>query len=151
MFSAYTLRPLAFALLIAVAGCGDSGPQEFVISPVGDQMKYQQVMITAQAGTQVKVVMNNTATSEAMVHNVSVLNVHNDADVINEVGTAAMQAGEANGYLPDHPAILASTPMAKPGERTEVTFTMPPPGDYTYLCLFPGHYLLMQGTLRSTP
>ncbi len=145
------MRVLILALIVAVAGCGESGPKRVEITPVGNEMKFEQVMITAQAGTQLTIVMNNTATSEAMVHNVSVLNVHKDNAVITEVGNAAIAAGEAKGYIPDHAALLASTAMAKPGEQTEVTFTVPPPGDYTYLCLFPGHYILMQGTLRSTP
>ena len=29
-----------------------------------------------------------------------------------------------------------------------VEFTAPAEGEYTYVCTFPGHYMMMQGTMR---
>jgi azurin len=45
--------------------------------------------------------------------------------------------------------ILANTKLAGGGETVEVTFDAPKePGEYTYLCTFPGHYLAgMKGVL----
>jgi azurin len=45
--------------------------------------------------------------------------------------------------------VLASTKMAGGGETVEVTFTAPKePGEYLYICTFPGHYLAgMKGVL----
>ena len=51
--------------------------------------------------------------------------------------------------VPDNKAILAYTPMANAGERTEVVFTVPPPGDYSYICSYLGHYIQMRGVLHS--
>ena len=123
-----------------------------VIEPVGDKLEYATKEITAKSGTQLTIVMNNTASSPIMHHNVAVLELAVDNNAgINEVGAAAMKAGEAGGYIPDHEAIIAATPMAAPGKRTEITFTVPPPGSYPYVCLYPGHYVVMRGTLISTP
>jgi azurin len=47
--------------------------------------------------------------------------------------------------------ILVSTPLVYPGESFELSFVMPPPGRYTYVCVFPGHGLTMRGTLVSFP
>jgi azurin len=46
-------------------------------------------------------------------------------------------------------SVLASTPLAGPGETVEVTFKAPTAaGEYTFLCSFPGHFLSgMKGAL----
>ena len=70
------------------------------------------------------------------------------------MGEAGVAAGEAEEYVPDDSAVLASTPMADPGEKVSVTFTVPDEtGDYGYVCTFPGHYVSMYGTMkvRSDP
>ena len=129
---------------------GDASPdvRTVVLEPVGNQMKYDVTEITATAGSQLKIVFKNTATSPAMVHNVALL--EQDAP-IEEVGMAAMKAGKDSGFIPDHEALLAYTAMAEPGEEVEVEFTVPPPGEYPYVCLYPGHYVMMRGVLRSEP
>lgn len=123
-----------------------------VIEPVGNEMKFATTEITAQAGTEITLVMNNTATLAGMVHNVALLNLEpGDDEGIQAVGMAALQAGPDNAYRPAHEALITATPMAAPGERTEVTFTVPPPGSYPYACLFPGHFVTMRGVLHATP
>jgi azurin len=72
-----------------------------------------------------------------------------DNATIENIGIGAIQAGEAKDYIPDSKAILAYTPMADAGTRTEVVFTVPPPGDYAYLCTYLGHYIQMRGVLHS--
>lgn len=120
--------------------------EEVVITPVGNEMRYEVTEFTVQAGQEVKIVFRNTATSPAMHHNVVVLQ---DQESIERVGMAALEAGEANEYIPEDDAIIAHTPMSAPGETVEVTFTAPEePGDYPFICTFPGHYMLMQGTMH---
>lgn len=131
----------------AAASGSESEANEVTIEPVGNQMQYQETEFTVQAGQEVTVVFNNTATSAAMQHNVVVLNT-TDEEVINRVGQAALQAGPDSDYIPEDDAIIAHTPMSKPGETVEVTFTAPSePGEYTYICTFPGHYMTMRGTM----
>jgi azurin len=63
---------------------------------------------------------------------------------------AAMDA-RATDFIP--PAMQDEVIVAKglvgPGESVDVTFTAPmKPGTYTYLCSFPGHYMVgMKGEL----
>ena len=121
--------------------------KEVTVRPVGNQMKYETTEFTVQPGQQVRIIFENTASSPAMSHNVVVLNT-NDPEVVDRVGQAALSAGEGTGYIPADKAIIANTAMSKPGETVEVTFTAPEePGDYTYICTFPGHYTTMQGTM----
>lgn len=137
-------RPTATAPVIADA---PDGVRTIIIRPVGDEMRFEQTEITAEAGETIRVVYDNTpATSPAMMHNVVFITSH---DEINRIGQAAMGAPD---YMPDDPAVIAGTPLAGPGEIVEVTFTVPDePGEYAYACTFAGHYLMMQGTLRVTP
>ncbi len=157
---------LVGSLSLALLGCGgkkeeaattaETAPpastapeaQVVIIRPVGDEMKYETTEFTVKAGTPVKVVMENTATQLAMQHNVMITKPGTNTD---DVGLAAVQAGEAAGYIPQHDAVLFYTPLAKPGETTDVSFTAPAPGDYPYLCAFPGHYAFMKGVMHSTP
>jgi len=152
----------AFLLVFVVAACGGGergdtagdtttdtagAGDEIVIQPVGNEMRYEQTAFTVEAGQEVTIVFENSATSPAMQHNVVVLNSDDD-EVVNRVGQAALQAGEAADYIPEDEAIIAHTPLSQPGETVRVTFTAPSqPGTYRYICTFPGHFMLMQGTM----
>ena len=117
------------------------------LTPVGNQMKFEQTSFTVEAGQTITLTFENTATSPAMEHNV-VLLADNATATINRVGQAALSAG-SNAYIPEDDAILAYTDLAKPGETVTVTFTAPQtPGEYAYVCTFPGHYAMMQGAMQ---
>lgn len=139
---------------IALTGCGGAEAEPegtpvsaVTITPVGNQMKFEQAEFTVTAGTEVTLTFENTATSPAMEHNVVLLTDNADA-TINRVGQAASGAA-ATAYVPEDDAILAYTDLAEPGETVSMTFTAPDePGEYAYLCTFPGHYAMMQGTMR---
>jgi azurin len=76
--------------------------------------------------------------------------VQGDDHVAKQVSEDALTAGLEQQAIPaDKSEILAHTNLVKSGESVKVTFTAPTePGDYTYLCTFPGHYLMgMKGTL----
>ncbi|MEM6782621.1 MAG: plastocyanin/azurin family copper-binding protein [Bacteroidota bacterium] len=148
---------ISAVLVAALAACGggaDSGDGAYpdgaiVIQPVGNEMRYAQTEFTVDAGQEVTVVFENTATSPAMQHNVLILNTDNDDDV-DRVGIAGMTAG-ATDYVPDDPAVFVSTPMSQPGQTVQVTFSAPTePGRYRYICTFPGHYSVMQGVMIVT-
>lgn len=118
---------------------------ELVVPAVPNAMSYAVTRIEAPAGSKVRLVIDNReTTAAAMLHNIVVLS---DSSAVDRVGRAA--SGEAD-HIPDDPAILVHTPMADPREQTAVVFTMPPPGEYLYICTYPGHYQLMQGVLVST-
>lgn len=123
---------------------GPPPEKTITITPVGNQMEFEQTEITANPGQTVTIIFENTATSTAMQHNVVVLNTADDS-AIRRVGQAGTTA---ENYVPDDPAIITATDVAKPGETTKVTFTVPEsPGEYAYICTYPGHYVSMQGTL----
>jgi azurin len=153
-------RSVLLVALIATAGCGggDGGSSdsasgaaneavtEVTITPVGNQMTFEQTEFAVPAGEEITLTFENTATSPAMKHNVVLLTTDDDA-VVTRVGQAGTQAA-GNEYIPDDDAVLAATGLADPGETVTVTFTAPSePGRYRYICTFPGHYATMQGTM----
>lgn len=121
------------------------------LKPKGNRMRYQQTEFAVSPGETVKVVFENVATSPSMQHNVVIV-TSNDDEVFGEIGEAGTRAGSKNDYIPQEEnlreQVLAYTPMSKPGETVEVTFTAPTEmGEYGYLCTFPGHWATMQGTM----
>ena len=154
-------RGAALAVLLAIAGCqpepSSPSPEqqaildqevdaELVVVAARNAMRFETLRIEAPAGATVRLVIDNrTTTSPAMVHNVVVVR---DEAAVERVGRAA--AGEPDN-IPDDSGVLAYTPLAGPSERQAVVFTMPPPGEYPYICTYPGHFRLMRGTLISTP
>jgi azurin len=127
-----------------VVGADDGGEYpEVLVEPDGDQMTYRQTEITLKADTATRIKMSNIATVAAMLHNVVIVKKGSE----DAVGQAALAAGEAKSYVPDHPDVLAATKMAKPGETSTVVVSLPA-GEYSFICTFPGHYLIMRGTVK---
>jgi len=134
-------------LLFVLMGCGP-GEVRVEIMPEGNQLKYATQAFEVRAGQAVRLVMNNTATAAPMVHNVVVLRSDADLDAVIEASVGAADTG----FIPSHPAIIAATPTAQPGEQTETQFVAPTKaGEYPFVCLYPGHYFLMRGVMHVTP
>jgi putative heme-binding domain-containing protein len=72
----------------------------------------------------------------------------------DEVGLKAIELGAKGfevGYVPESPHILWSIKLVDYGQQKEIEFMAPQEeGAYTYVCTFPGHHLLMRGTLYVT-
>ena len=120
------------------------------LGAIPNVMKFDQAELTAKAGTRVRLVFTN---NDHMPHNVLLLR----AGTLEAVGAMADRmvtepTAIARNYIPDTADVLASTPLVNPNETAEFTFTAPAtPGRYPYVCTFPGHWRLMQGTLVVTP
>jgi putative heme-binding domain-containing protein len=55
---------------------------------------------------------------------------------------------EGRLYIPVSPKVLHATKLAAPGQKIQLAFTAPAePGDYPYVCTFPGHWRRMTGTM----
>ncbi len=120
-------------------------PHTVTIQSDGNKLAFVQTEFTVTAGASVRLVFENKATAQGLSHNVVIMTKPEDID---RVGLAAIQAA-ASDYVPEDDAILFYTPLARPGETVEVTFTAPEkPGAYPYACTFPGHYVLMRGVMQ---
>ncbi|WP_414662083.1 plastocyanin/azurin family copper-binding protein [Horticoccus sp. 23ND18S-11] len=112
-----------------------------------DQMKFSLANIDAKAGEDLKVVFTNAGTlpKEAMGHNWVLLKAGVD---VTAFATTAMTAKETD-YVPASlkDQVIASTKVLGPKQTAEVSFKAPAAGTYTFICSFPGHYMIMKGTL----
>jgi azurin len=119
------------------------------LHPQGNQMKFKETEFSVPADTEITLTFENTASSPSMQHNVVLLNEAPSQSVFQRVGQAGVKAGASAEYVPDDPAVLAATDISKPGETVTVTFTSPAEtGDYGYVCTYPGHWAMMQGTMH---
>jgi azurin len=105
---------------------------------------------TVKAGEKVKVTLENKA-AVPQPHNVCILK----PGTLMKVGMLA-NAGMTDPTfisekqcVPESPDILWHTKLVQPGQSDSVEFTAPAePGDYPYICTFPGHWMIMQGVMK---
>ncbi|HWK98781.1 MAG TPA: plastocyanin/azurin family copper-binding protein, partial [Parapedobacter sp.] len=72
-------------------------------------------------------------------------------DIVGKAADDMLRSSEAfeKQYIPSVPEVLHYTPLVNPGESFTLEFTAPTePGDYPYLCTFPGHWRGMNGIMR---
>lgn len=107
-------------------------------------MAYEPNRLTVPAGAEVKLTLTNSATAEAMIHNI----VFIERGKQEQVSQAGLAAGKENGFLPeDSEYIVAASDLAYPGETVDLMFTAPEnPGTYQFICTYPGH-TAMKGIL----
>lgn len=127
-----------------------NNPEVKVIEMEGtNQMKFTVANIEAQPRQRIRVKLTTVSDfpKTAMAHNFVLLDAGVDATAVARASAAASD----NEYIPPKmkDKIIAYTGLAGGGETVEVTFTVPEePGEYQYICSFPGHYLGgMKGTL----
>ena len=134
------------ALLFSVTGCSRApeAPPKTVQINADDKMKFDLTAFEAKPGQKISVTLKNVGTTPkfSMGHNFVML----DRNVKVESFLDAASTQAAHDYVPpDAKGVLAHTKLLGPNETDTVTFNAPfIPGDYVYLCSFPGHY--SQGT-----
>ncbi len=108
-------------------------------------LKFNSPTVWVKAGSKVKLTFNNT---DDMLHNV-VITTPGSAD---DVGLAALNmglSGERLHYVPNSPKVLFYTSLLQPNKSETIYFTAPDkPGDYPFVCTYPGHYIVMRGIMR---
>jgi putative membrane-bound dehydrogenase-like protein len=117
------------------------------LSVVTGENRFDQTSFTARPGQAVRLVFNNT---DDMQHNVVVLQRDSLATV--EKALIAMMAdpnAQARGFIPETPLVLFNTPLVNARQSATIEFTAPTaPGEYPFICTFPGHWITMRGVLR---
>lgn len=146
-------RLLIAGLLLTITATAMAAPtQSFTIVGRND-LRFSKEHITVTPGQKVKVKLVNKShlPASAMSHNWVLLKSGTDASAYDN----AAQKAAGNDYIPesmsDH--VIAHTAMVGGGDSDLVTFSAPEkPGDYEYICTFPGHFRAgMKGTLTVTP
>lgn len=114
-----------------------------------DDMRFDKTEFTVKAGEEVTLTFTNAGVLplETMGHNVVVLEKKAD---VQKFAIASAKAKDTNYisdlYITD---IIAQTKLLGPGESETIEFTLKEPGDYTFICTFPGHWISMKGTITA--
>ncbi len=110
-------------------------------------LQFDQTLLTAKAGSRIEFTFNNV---DDMMHNFVLTYPGKGMDV----GNAAMQlgvAGEGMNFVPKSGDVIAHTKILHPESSETIYFAVPDePGDYDFVCTFPGHAFLMKGIMRVT-
>ncbi len=142
---------MLFALVIVDRGAPETAFHQqaaadttITIRASGSTLEFTPTRVSARAGARVRIRFVNDGT---LPHNLVVPKSEDDLDAL---ALAAYSAGETN-YVPvdQKDKLLGHTTLASPGQTVELTMVMPAAGEYTYVCLFPGHSNSMFGKLRS--
>ena len=136
-------------LAFSVSSCSRApeAPPKTVAVNADDKMKFDLTAFEVAPGQKVTVTVKNVGTTPkfSMGHNFVLLDrAVNVGNVQTFLDKASMEA--SHDYVPPGAKeVLAASKLLGPGETDTVTFTAPfVPGEYLYLCSFPGHY--SQGT-----
>jgi len=124
-----------------------NGPDQTLNLGTNPGLQFDKETLTVKAGS--KVALNFT-NSDDMLHNVLIVN----PGTVDEVGNQAMQLGLDGpdmDYVPISDDVLFHTSLLQPNEEETIYFEVPDePGEYQFVCTFPGHYITMRGIFRVT-
>jgi azurin len=109
-------------------------------------LMFDRVELRARAGEALRLTFTNP---DAVPHNWALLK----PGTLQQVGQQANQLisdpnAAANHYIPDTENVLVYTDIVSPYSNFTIYFHAPTkPGRYPYLCTFPGHWMVMNGTM----
>jgi len=122
-----------------------NGPDQTVTIGTLPGMKFDKTEIEVKAGAKIKLQLNNP---DDMIHNLLVVN----PGTADELASAAIELGlqgHQKGYVPDSDNVLYHTALLEPNTSDVIYFEAPlEPGEYQFVCTFPGHARSMRGILR---
>ncbi|MEZ5041660.1 MAG: plastocyanin/azurin family copper-binding protein [Saprospiraceae bacterium] len=122
-----------------------NGPDQSIELNSKAGMLFDKTLITVKAGSKVRLAFNNP---DDMMHNFLLVKP-GKADEISEQAVALGLEGMEKGFIPVSEDILYHTTLLTPNSNDVIYFVAPTvPGDYPYVCTFPGHSQSMRGVLR---
>jgi putative membrane-bound dehydrogenase-like protein len=129
------------------AAVSTSNARLIELKVIPEMLQFDKTLLTAKAGEKLVINLENP---DGMQHNLLVIKV----GTLQKVGKAADEmlsnpkAADLQ-YVPKMPEVLHATKLVNPGETVTLEFTAPSvPGDYPFVCTFPGHWRGMNGILR---
>jgi len=121
-----------------------------VVLEAGKNLAYVQRTLRAQAGERLKLVFRNP---DVVPHNVVVLKP-GALERVGQLANRLIAAPDAvvRQYVPESSDVLYYSDIVPPGGEFAIFVTAPAePGEYPYLCSFPGHWMVMNGVLQVEP
>ena len=146
----YPMKTLFLALTAALLSPLAFAQESKVEITANDQMQYSTKAFEVKAGDKVTLTLKHIGQLQkiAMGHNLVIVQKGTEIPAFAMKATPAKDAD----YIPQDEEtkakIIAHTKLIGGGESDTITFDAPKePGAYPFLCTFPGHFALMQGTM----
>ena len=127
-------------------GRGGVAPLVVGMTVITGENKFSQTAIAARPGQRIEINFENT---DDMQHNIVFFQRGSMLTYEKEL-TAQLTdpTAQARGYVPDSPSVVFATPMVNARGSVSVAFNAPmEPGNYPFVCSFPGHWFTMRGVL----
>jgi putative heme-binding domain-containing protein len=117
-----------------------------LIHTVEEEMRYDVPWFAVEAGRDIQVVLKN---EDLMPHNLVFTTPGSLQDVAIEGSALGPKIGESGKqYVPASPNVVFASKMVASEKFERMTFKAPSePGEYPYVCTFPGHWLRMYGVM----
>jgi azurin len=110
-----------------------------------DGLKFSVSSFDVKAGAHVKL---DFANASDMLHNIVIVKPGTGTKVGEEALKLGLDGARLN-YVPRSSDVLYHTALLEPQKSESIYFEAPSaPGEYTYICSFPGHWVTMVGTMR---
>lgn len=130
------------AMLASQGVAAAAPPATFLIATKGEELAFDKTELAVKPGQKVKLIFKNLS---SMQHNWVLVKPGTADAVANE----SLSAGNEKGWLAKGPNVLANTKMLDGKKSDTIEFTAPAqPGDYPFICTFPGHSSIMRGVLK---
>ena len=123
---------------------------ELAVNVVRGQMKFSLPSFSVKPSQRVKITFTNP---DEMQHNLVVIKP-GTTDAVGTLADAMARTPDAaeRNYIPPTPDVITSTKLVDPQQTATLEFVAPrESGDYPYICTFPGHWRVMQGTMKVSP
>jgi uncharacterized protein len=117
------------------------------IKTIPEEMKYTVGNFTVKPGQYVRIVLMNP---DEMQHNLVFVRP-GSVEAVGALVTAMAKSSDAaeRDYVPPTPDVMLWSKLVDPGQTVTLEFMAPmQPGDYPYMCTFPGHWRTMQGVMK---
>jgi len=122
-----------------------NGPDVTITVATQPGLRFDLPSFDVQAGSRLRLVFNN---NDDMMHNMLIVE-QGTADKVGDYAIALGIDGPEMNYVPDIEEVLFHTNLLEPETEEAIYFTVPEePGEYTFMCSFPGHAFTMRGTMR---
>jgi uncharacterized cupredoxin-like copper-binding protein len=123
------------------------GVQTVEVGCIPERLLFTVERFKVKAGKPVKLIFKNP---DATQHNLVILDRGGSVEKVGMAGNEMAKSpdGVKRHFVPDDKSILHHTKLIDPGSVETLRFIAPKrPGEYPYVCTFPGHWLLMKGVM----
>ncbi|HTE32210.1 MAG TPA: plastocyanin/azurin family copper-binding protein, partial [Chryseolinea sp.] len=123
-----------------------SGKTVIHLSTLPAKMLFDKTSFSVKAGEEVSIIFKN---EDDMAHNVVICKPKTQ-EIVGKAADAmaATKDGYERNFIPSIAEVLFATPLVSAGEQFRLDFKAPdPPGDYPFICSFPGHWQFMKGNM----